>query len=261
MWFALLVSCCLLAPCVHSEPSEWAKDFPACGGQKQSPINIVTHKTRLEPCLTPIVFEGYTQTLNVTVQNTGNTAVFELPPSLRIRGGDLPDTYNAVQLHLHWGMDDEPGSEHTLDGEQYAMELSTEENQKFNQVIQALGRIPYNGNTSIVPEFRLTDILPSLEKLSSYYRYSGSLTTPGCNEGIIWTVFKKSSFISQQQLMNVTKQMRFETGKPMIKNFRPVQKLNERTVYKSTAVFLMSSGPVFLCLCLFCMFVLTENIF
>lgn len=58
----------------------------------------------------------------------------------------------------------------------------------------------HKGNTSIIPEFRLTDILPSLEKLSSYYRYSGSLTKPGCDEAIIWTVFQESFSISQQQV-------------------------------------------------------------
>lgn len=50
-------------------------------------------------------------------------AVFALPPSLRIRGGDLPATYKAIQLHLHWGVNDGPGSEHTVDGEQYPMEV------------------------------------------------------------------------------------------------------------------------------------------
>ncbi|MCJ8740776.1 hypothetical protein PDJAM_G00062750 [Pangasius djambal] len=308
MWSTLLVSCLLFSPCIHSvqwcyqsqyscedrcrDPSQWAKDFPGCGGQNQSPINIVTHKARHDPRLTPIIFEGYTETLNVTVQNLGNTAVLALPPSLRIRGGNLPATYRAVQLHLHWGVGDGPGSEHTVDGEKYPMELhivhikeqfktmkeamndtvgivalaffcevSTEENQKFNQVIQALGRIPYNGNTSIVSDFRLTDILPSLEKLSSYYRYSGSLTTPGCDEGIVWTIFQESFSISQQQLVNITRQMWFKTGTPMIDNFRPVQKLNGRIVYKSTACSHTSSGPVILCLCLLCIFGLIEGIF
>lgn len=56
-----------------SEPSQWGKDFPVCGGQNQSPINIVTHKMRHDPHLTPIIFEGYMQTLNITVHNLGNT--------------------------------------------------------------------------------------------------------------------------------------------------------------------------------------------
>ncbi|KAF5907003.1 carbonic anhydrase 4-like, partial [Clarias magur] len=140
MWSTLLVTYLLFAPQIHSvqwcyqnqyslnemcnEPSSWIKDFPVCGGQKQSPINIVTRKARHDPKLTPIIFEGYTETINVTVQNFGNSgAVLVLPSSLRIRGGDLPATYKAIQLHFHWGVDHTSGSEHTVDGEQYAMEL------------------------------------------------------------------------------------------------------------------------------------------
>lgn len=58
---------------VVSEPSQWDKDYSVCGGQNQSPINIVTRKAKHNPNLTPIIFEGYTQTLNVTAQNLGNT--------------------------------------------------------------------------------------------------------------------------------------------------------------------------------------------
>lgn len=53
-------------------------------------------------------------------------AVIALPPSLRIQGGGLPATYKAIQLHLHWGMNDSPGSEHTVDGEQYPMEVRSQ---------------------------------------------------------------------------------------------------------------------------------------
>lgn len=41
-----------------------------------------------------------------------------------ISGGGLPNSYKAVQFHLHWGNNGGPGSEHTIDGEQYPMEVS-----------------------------------------------------------------------------------------------------------------------------------------
>lgn len=40
-----------------------------------------------------------------------------------ISGGGLPTSYKAVQFHLHWGKNGGPGSEHTIDGEQYPMEV------------------------------------------------------------------------------------------------------------------------------------------
>ncbi|KAL6470077.1 hypothetical protein MHYP_G00211960 [Metynnis hypsauchen] len=266
-------------------PSQWVRDFPECGGQIQSPVNIVTRMVQYDPSLTAIIFENYTEVMNITVVNIGYAAVFFLPPSMRIRGGGLPDTYKAVQFHLHWGSDCGPGSEHTVDGEQYPMEVhivhikqqyntlseamndpvgvaalgfffevSPHENRQFYKVIEALGRIQYNGNSSVMTGFQLTDMLTSLENFSSYYRYAGSLTVPGCNEAIIWTVFQQSIPISRQQLALVTQQMFFSTGKPMIDIFRPVQNLNGRIVYTSMACPCVFSSPVTLVLCLLYIF-------
>lgn len=34
-----------------------------------------------------------------------------------------------------------------------------------------------------------------------YYRYTGSLTTPACNEGVIWTVFARTLPLSADQVI------------------------------------------------------------
>lgn len=47
----------------------------------------------------------------------------DLPSSIRIQGGHLSAEYRAAQLHLHWGKGGGPGSEHTIDGEQFPMEV------------------------------------------------------------------------------------------------------------------------------------------
>ena len=49
----------------------------------------------------------------------------DLPSSIKIKGGNLAAQYKAIQLHLHWGVDGGPGSEHTIDGEQFPMEVGT----------------------------------------------------------------------------------------------------------------------------------------
>jgi carbonic anhydrase len=36
---------------------------------------------------------------------------------------------------------------------------------------------------------------------AGFYRYNGSLTTPNCNEGIIWTVFTNTLPISKNQVL------------------------------------------------------------
>ena len=41
----------------------------------------------------------------------------------RISNGDLPETYHLAQFHFHWGSTNNRGSEHTLRGQQYPMEV------------------------------------------------------------------------------------------------------------------------------------------
>lgn len=50
-------------------------------------------------------------------------AHFALPQSVRLTGGSLPGHYRAAQFHFHWGGDGRPGSEHTIDGERFPMEV------------------------------------------------------------------------------------------------------------------------------------------
>ncbi|KAG9265683.1 carbonic anhydrase 4-like [Astyanax mexicanus] len=210
---------------------------------------------------------------------------FSLPPSVRISGGGLPGKYKALQFHLHWGSDCGPGSEHTVDGEQYPMEVhivhikeeystlkeamndsvgvaalgfffevSPRENKQLNKIIDALGRVRYNGNSTDITGFQLGDLLISLENFSGYYRYAGSLTTPSCDEAIIWTLFKQPIPVSQDQLNIIIRQMLFSTGKPMIDIFRPVLNLNGRTVYTSHACPCVLLSLITLLLCLIFVF-------
>ncbi len=43
---------------------------------------------------------------------------------IKVQGGDLPGEYNTKHFHLHWGNgSSSPGSEHTVDGKKYPMEV------------------------------------------------------------------------------------------------------------------------------------------
>lgn len=56
------------------------------------------------------------------------------------------------------------------------------------------------GQTAQIDPLPLSSLLPPEEELGKYYRYQGSLTTPDCHEGVIWTVFEKPIELSFSQV-------------------------------------------------------------
>jgi carbonic anhydrase len=52
--------------------------------------------------------------------------------------------------------------------------------------------------TNLTNPVPLEDLLP--DSPFSFYRYNGSLTTPMCNEAVIWTVFDIPIALSQRQV-------------------------------------------------------------
>uniref|UniRef100_A0A3B3U2G5 Carbonic anhydrase n=1 Tax=Poecilia latipinna TaxID=48699 RepID=A0A3B3U2G5_9TELE len=238
------------------DPSRWAALFPRCGGLRQSPINIVTNKVHFSSALPHFSFIGHTDLINITVENKGHSAHFALPESVRLTGGALPGHYRAAQFHFHWGERGTPGSEHTIDGERFPMELhivhikepysSLEEAghdmagiallalffEVTHHSTAGVSKVWGRGST-VIPNFRLSYIIPAASELHSYYRYVGSMTTPGCEQAVAWTVFHRILSISSRQLDAIVKQCRFWTGQPMTNIFRPTQPLDGRVVYSS----------------------------
>nr|AAZ03744.1 carbonic anhydrase 4 [Squalus acanthias] len=248
-------------------PSHWKIDYESCGYKKQSPINIVTRNAQSNVHLTPIIFEGYDD-LDTddkwTITNNGHSVQVTLKGDIAIKGGDLPNRYKAVQFHYHWGTKVDPGSEHTIDGEQYPMELhivhmnekysdindavkdpeglavlgfmfveSPEENSKTEPLINALKTVPQPGDSKPLEPFLLKEMILDQERLKKYYRYHGSLTTPGCFEAVIWTVFEEPIRLSKGQLDAFSETLFYNASQHKALNFRPVQKRNGRIVYVS----------------------------
>lgn len=55
-------------------------------------------------------------------------------------------------------------------------------------------------NTTMKESISLFDLIPKKEKLRHYYRYLGSLTTPGCQETVVWTVFQERIQLRRDQV-------------------------------------------------------------
>uniref|UniRef100_A0A667ZWM8 Carbonic anhydrase n=1 Tax=Myripristis murdjan TaxID=586833 RepID=A0A667ZWM8_9TELE len=241
-------------PVVFSDPGHWAAQFPSCGGLRQSPINIVTSKVHVNTALPPLNFIGHTNRINITVENLGHSAHFALPHSVRLSGGALPGHYRAFQFHFHWGVNGGPGSEHTIDGERFPMELHiVHVKEPYGSLTEAEHDMAGIALLAFLFEVRCSDIfiftslcisilpftLYYAVELHSYYRYVGSMTTPGCEQAVAWTLFHKTLPISNRQLVAIAQKCRFWTGQPMTDIFRPTQPLDGRVVYQSMASSLL----------------------
>ena len=79
------------------------------------------------------------------------------------------------------------------------------------------------------------DFLPSTTCRERFYRYFGSLTTPTCDEVVVWTVFADPIEVSNGQLESLRKAKYFAQNKKgqMVNNYRPIQPLNGRRVERS----------------------------
>ncbi|NXW00574.1 CAH4 anhydrase, partial [Fregetta grallaria] len=266
------------------DPRQWYLTDVTCKGNKQSPINIVTKNVVYDKSLKPLNFEGYDVkgSSKWNIENNGHTGKYFkviLSTSPKIGGGGLGRKYKAIEFHLHWGVQGVqqylPGSEHSIDGEKQAMELHIvhiredvsditeakknadgvavlaffvkveEVNKNYATLINELENVKYKGQTARMEPLPLSSLLPPEEDLGRYYRYEGSLTTPDCHEGVIWTVFEKPIELSISQISRFST-VRFD-GKNstyMIENFRPAQFLNERKVYWSSASILLPTAKV-----------------
>jgi len=239
-------------------PDFWfqVSNSQACrSGQMQSPINIIPSTTFYDSKLTDITFNGYSSipswdtkydghSISSTQSNTALTKPF-------ITGSNYGKQFNLLQFHFHWGQNDFQGSEHVMDSQKFPLELhlvhraddgqlavigfffqiSAADNPALNGLVngvQAALQAAENAAATQIT-FDLGAILPDANSLrnSGYFRYSGSLTTPPCSEGVIWTVYNTQLSISTTQLAKFRSKATLQT------TFRDAQRISNRLVYSS----------------------------
>ncbi|KAL5017122.1 hypothetical protein ScPMuIL_006711 [Solemya velum] len=247
-------------------PGNWTATFPKCGGSSQSPIDIPHEKDLVfDKSLGSISFHGYDNTsVQVTLTNNGHSAKGVLDGDMWIEGGGLTSKYYAAQFHYHWGSDVTNGSEHTVNGKAYPLELhivhyraeygsltnainksdglavlgffadvGLNDNVNMSQITDVLGGSVQNkSDTYVLGNVSMADFLP--ESYGNFYRYSGSLTTPSCDESVTWSVFTDRFSISNGQLAKFrslyVNSSSDGNAAHIEDNFRPIQPLNSRKV-------------------------------
>ncbi|XP_057367330.1 putative carbonic anhydrase 3 [Daphnia carinata] len=252
----------------YAERVHWKEHFSACGGEHQSPINL-EYASSIAADYPSLMFNNYDQVLPEMLTNNGHTVMMTVNSQFNeevpfLTGGGLTDTYRFFQLHFHWGKDSQSGSEHTINGRAYPAELHiVHYNTKYGNFSTAVAHpdglavlgimIELQGRDNIA--FRhlerfdeilnpdsdkksaltysvpLSDLLP--DKTGTFFRYMGSLTTPGCNEDVTWTVFDTPIAISERQL-EIFRLLIDSEGQQLEDNFRPVQELHDRVVHYRT---------------------------
>lgn len=110
-------------------PPDWHKEWEDCGHDRQSPINIDTSKVvhKNYPIL-KITFDNPGGLVTGELENTGHAPTLTIDKSqgtAEITGGSLGDeTYTLNQFHVHFGCKNNRGSEHTLNGKQFAGQVT-----------------------------------------------------------------------------------------------------------------------------------------
>nr|XP_045016484.1 carbonic anhydrase 9 isoform X2 [Jaculus jaculus] len=228
----------------------WPQVSPACAGRFQSPVDIRPELTAHCRALQPLELLGYElQPLpELNLSNNGHTVQLTLPRGLEMALGPGQE-YRALQLHLHWGTSDHPGSEHTINGHRFPAEEGPEENSAYEQLLSHLEEIAEEGSQIKIPGLDVSALLPS--DLSRYFRYEGSLTTPPCSQGVIWTVFNQTVKLSARQLHILSVSLWGHHNSRLQLNFRAMQPLNGRIIEASFPAGVDSSPePVHMYSCL-----------
>lgn len=253
----------------HTAPEEW--EGTCQDGLKQSPINIISNETTKEKWGQPFVFHGYEKRHAMHSKNNRHSVVVELDnddeDDIWIRGGGLGESkFKFAQLHFHWGSTNDQGSEHTIDGVAAPMEMHIvhwnldvgdsvkeattkeaynslevlgvlfkigKENYKYEHFFNSVKNIAKeNTNYTIEKGVRLKDVLPA--DTNAFYRYKGSLTTPPCDEIVMWTIFKEVIEVSQEQIDIMRKVYYHRKGEREVRdvsnNYRSTQVIKGREV-------------------------------
>src|SRR5687768_16303190 len=209
-------------------PSHWGElneSYATCSvGKSQSPIDVANPSAQ---DLTNIVF--HYQPSKVNILNNGHTVQVNYDAGSYIELDGV--RYDIAQFHYH------APSEHEIGGKLFAAELHiVHKSAKGKLAVVGLLLQEGSANAALDPflnnlpaekseakdvgvKINVMDFLPSIQ---TTYRYSGSLTTPPCSEGVSWLVMTTPVELASAQLSKL--ESLFEA------NNRPVQPLNDRFV-------------------------------
>lgn len=212
-------------------PEHWGKlaaEFATCSaGKNQSPVNL-TETQAIKAELPPIQLD-YKPGGNEVVNN-GHTIQVNYQPGSSMTVGE--HRYELRQFHFH------APSENVRDGKPYPMEVHFvhadeqgnlavlgvmyEVGGHNNELAKAWDVMPKEAGSKAAPK-ELVDASAMVPQDRSHFRFSGSLTTPPCSEGVSWFVLKSTDKAAAEQIDHFAHTIHHD-------NNRPVQSLNARVI-------------------------------
>ncbi|XP_035007919.1 receptor-type tyrosine-protein phosphatase gamma [Hippoglossus stenolepis] len=253
-------------------PRRWEASYPECAAKNQSPVDITDEQALVSEEFQELVFDKFSaeSSNQTTMKNTGKTVAVLLKDDYFVRGAGLPGRFKAEKMEFHWGQSNgSSGSEHSLGGRRFPVEmqiylynsddfdslsaaikerriiaamavffeLGQKDNPAVDPIIQGLKGVVHHEKETNLRSFVLRDLLPS--SVDSYYRYTGSLTIPPCSKVVEWIIFSRPVYLSYSQLeafysiFTTEQQDHVKSVEYLRNNFRPLQDLDNRKVFKS----------------------------
>uniref|UniRef100_A0A8D0D3E5 Receptor-type tyrosine-protein phosphatase gamma n=1 Tax=Sander lucioperca TaxID=283035 RepID=A0A8D0D3E5_SANLU len=253
-------------------PRSWAASYPECAANNQSPVDIADEQALVSEEYQELVLDKFNaeSSNQTTMKNTGKTVAVLLKDDYFVRGAGLPGRFKAEKMEFHWGhTNGSAGSEHSINGRRFPVEmqiylynsddfdslsaaikerriiaamavffeLGQKDNPAVDPIIHGLKGVVHHEKETNLRSFILRDLLPS--SVDSYYRYTGSLTTPPCIKVVEWIILSRPVYLSHSQLeafysiFTTEQQDHVKSVEYLRNNFRPLQDLDNRKVYKS----------------------------
>ena len=215
-------------------PEKWGELSPGwdvcSSGRYQSPIDI---KGGIEAKLGSINASIKPSVLKFGLDGPTFAVPYDSGSKLSMNG----TTYELQQFHFHHT------SEHTVNGKSYPLEahlvLKSEGSDHNDAVMGVLieagsenamlnqfwNQLPRSGQKAVEPvQVNVGDLLP---KKTAYFMYEGSMTTPGCPQGVRWFVIEQPVQASQAQIDRFISDL--TAGET---NNRPIQPTYGRAILK-----------------------------
>ncbi len=238
----------------------WPDNCNEPTAMRQTPIDIITRDVQKNADLIELEFNDvWTATLDGTYSNNGLSTRFVASTGGTATVRNHLGTYDLLNFHMHWGRENDQGTGHRINGEEFGLEFhfvtvlqgeslvntSTSTRGDLISVISVLAEVDDNaeisgvweklnvsavieaGSSTPVSGLSYPSVLPESK---AYYYYPGSQSSPPCLEFVQWFVLQNRIKVPRPYLELLRTVLNFNNDTITLNN-RDAQPLNGRIAY------------------------------